>query len=216
MVLEIAVLVATVATLAIPALTDLRETNRKLNRMGKTFIAFACVVFVGNLALAYLRSIKDDQAEKTNENLLRMIDDQKDILSPNDFQLTMISFFDATKVDASRLQTGPVRVGGSLDSARIFFEFVQVGKPETVALSRAGGVRGQLYHNAEHIKFDGLDRYRYLRDLNGKTLEIQLPRSYLDLVHGGYGYSVQLYIKGRLFRARLEDNRSVKFPIAVP
>ena len=198
MVLEIAVLVATVATLAIPALTDLRETNRKLNRMGKTFIAFACVVFVGNLALAYLRSIKDDQAEKTNENLLRMIDDQKDILSPNDFQLTMISFFDATKVDASRLQTGPVRVGGSLDSARIFFEFAQVGKPETVALSRAGGVRG------------------YLRDLNGKTLEIQLPRSYLDLVHGGYGYSVQLYIKGRLFRARLEDNRSVKFPIAVP
>lgn len=225
--------IAAIITLLIPVTApSLKRNNKKifwnLNYWGYIYIFTIIIVFICGIC-----EVRKNQNEslKFNEDLKSIIikiQEESLRLSPQDFQIRLISYAKSDNIKEKLYSFKPTYVEGSLKNAYIRFELEEVSSKFEESIGwqhrplydpRIHGLGGlnelKLYFYAKNITFGGFENYPYLDNLNSDTLKFKIDLEIIKFGKSKWFHAVDLFVKGRHFSGTVDERGNVIIPISL-
>jgi hypothetical protein len=160
----------------------------------------------------------EQSAVRSRDNLARILQEvriESRRLLPRDFQIRVYALERGARLDNERKPLPPVHVSGYLGSAALAFELSDLGPgSDDPVRGGRGAVGGSAARFASlNMTVFNLEDYPFLDSLNGQTLTLTLPIQKMQPADVAWHYTVDLFIRGRLFSALADGEGKVQIKI---
>jgi hypothetical protein len=183
------------------------KTKKPWRPSTRGWIVFGAGIIVLSLGWRQYRSDVDE-----NRRILKSIEREGTRLVPSDFQVRLDTWAHASAISHGESGWGPperVDLFMSIDSLLVTGELVlRPASAREYAESRSPNE--YWYYSASDLFVRGLDRLSYLDQLEGKVLEVYIPRRAFGRPFRSRlaGIRANVSIKGRQFKIMQEDTTS--------
>ena len=206
---------------ALPVLGPRFGSKEGFFKAPKWEIAFLVAVPIFLISGIWKVTTKQDEILKSSNDvklILEKIEKEASRLNVSDFQIKLSTSVRNSDIDLDEKNLTPIYIEGSLGKVHMSFEFVynQDRQMELQSFGKGGmGMVSEYIYYARNINIGGLEKYPYLKDLDQKVMHFQIPPGSYSNRYLPKNGSVELFIKGRRFKGRIDHEKNVEITISM-